>query len=160
MAAFDRSPISFCSAVVGVAWRSGARSGAGPATRSPGRIRSREYCLGWRMNTAAGRTGDFEVRLDRTRREDDAGEEHGIGLRAGMRCQRTGRARTRNAQAGLVTRRHDGERCGSGPMLDPVRPGVGPAAVCAAAGSVRTGVPARPHTGDRTGWTDPGRGTE
>ena len=46
---------------------------------------AREYRLGWRMNTAAGSGGNFEVNLDLTRREDDDGEEHGIGLRASTR---------------------------------------------------------------------------
>ncbi len=42
---------------------------------------ARELRMGWRMNMAAGRGGDFELNLDVTRREDDAGAEHGIGAR-------------------------------------------------------------------------------
>ena len=39
---------------------------------------AREIRMGWRLNAAAG---GFELSFDATRREDDAGAEHGIGAR-------------------------------------------------------------------------------
>ena len=46
---------------------------------------ARELRMGWRMNAASGCGGGFELNLDVTRREGDAGAEHGIGVRATTR---------------------------------------------------------------------------
>ena len=46
---------------------------------------ARELRVGWRLNAAARGDGGFELNLDLTRREDGAGAEHGIVLRATTR---------------------------------------------------------------------------
>ena len=49
---------------------------------------ARDYRLGWRLTAVRREALDFELNLDATRSEsanDDAGPEHGVMLRAGLR---------------------------------------------------------------------------